>query len=160
MIIGGVVVLAVWLGFLVQGAPYVKSDDESAAQMIALVKGFRPKRVVDLGSGNGKLVILLARQGFKVDGVELNPWLVWRSRRRIKRLGLQDKAAVKWGNFWRYDTSHYDTVTLYGIQHIMPRLERKLRAELPRGAHVVSNYFAFPNLEPVKQIDRARAYEF
>jgi protein-L-isoaspartate O-methyltransferase len=160
LIIGGFCVcLVVALSFLVQGPPYVPSDDESAGQMVKLVKAYKPKRVLDMGSGDGKLMILLAQQGYRVDGVELNPSLVWRSRRAIKKAGLSDKATVRWGNFWRYDVSDYDLVALYVIKHIMPRLEKKLGAELAPGAVVVSNYFVFPNLKPVKQTGRARAYQ-
>lgn len=39
-----------------------------------------PKRVADLGSGDGRIVIALAEQGFPSCGYELNPWLVWYSR--------------------------------------------------------------------------------
>lgn len=145
--------------FLVQGPPYVPSDNDSARQMLKMVNGYRPKRVLDMGSGDGKLVILLAKQGYQVDGVELNPWLVWRSRRAIKRAGLDGKASVRWGNFWSFDVSGYDLVTLYVIKHIMPRLEKKLSAELAPGSLVVSNYFVFPNLKPVKSTSRARAYQ-
>src|SRR5438105_1621491 len=91
-IIVGVVAM---LSFGMQGPPYVPSDDTSAAQMLKLIKSYRPKRILDMGSGDGKLVILLARQGYQVDGVELNPLLVWRSRRAIKKADLQDVASVK-----------------------------------------------------------------
>jgi protein-L-isoaspartate O-methyltransferase len=158
ILVFGAVVLAVAMAFLVQGPPYVASDDESTAGMLKMVKHYKPQRILDMGSGDGKLIILLAGQGYQVDGVELNPLLVWRSRRAIKRAGLADKASVRWGNFWTYDSGGYDLVTLYVIKHIMPRLEKKLSAELAPGSIVVSNYFVFPNLQPVKHDGRVRAY--
>ncbi len=158
MSIAGLISLIVCLAFLVQGAPYVKSDDETALEIVTLALQFKPARALDIGSGNGKLVILFARSGLQADGIELNPFLVWRSRRNIKKLGLEGRAAIHWGNFWHYDTSRYDLVAIYAIQHIMPKLEQKLTTELPNGAHVISNYFVFPTLRPIEQSNRLRTY--
>ena len=159
ILLAALVLFMIVMVFLVQGPPYVPSDDDSAAQMLKLVKAYKPRRILDMGSGDGKLVVLLARQGYRVDGVELKPWLVYRSRRAIRRAGLGGKATVRWGNFWSFDVSSYDLVTLYAIAHAMPRLERKLRAELRPGAVIVSNFFVFPNLKPVKSTRRARVYK-
>lgn len=145
--------------FGMQGPPYVPTDDETAAQMLALIKSYRPGRILDMGSGDGKLVILLAEKGYQVDGIELNPLLVLRSRRAIKKAGLQDRATIRWGNFWKHNVSGYDVVVLYVIKHIMPRLEQKLYAELPTGAHVISNFFVLPNSQPVKHLKRVYAYK-
>lgn len=155
----GTIALMTCLAFLAQGAPYVKTNDSDSEEILKLVKKYQPKRVLDMGSGNGKLVILLAQNGLKVDGIEINPLLVWKSRREIKKRGLQDRASIKWGSFWKYDTSKYDLVTLYAIQHIMPRLETKLKNELPKGSCVISNYFKFPNLEPAQKVGRIQIYK-
>lgn len=152
-------VLAWLMIFLAQGPPFVASDDDSARQILRLVAGLKPKYILDMGSGDGKLVILLASHGYKVDGIELNPLLVLRSRRAIRRAGLTRLASVKWGNFWRHDVAGYDLVVLYAVKHIMPKLEQKLSTELPPGARIVSNYFEFPHLKPVKSLSRARLYK-
>lgn len=158
MLAAGFVALVISLGFMIQGPPYTASDDNSIAQMLAAIEPYKPKRILDMGSGTGKLMIRLAEAGYIVDGVELNPLLVLWSRFAIKRRGLQDKARVAWASFWRYDVSRYDMVVVYAIQHVMPRLEAKLRVELRPGTIVVSNYFTFPNLKPVKQTKRVKLY--
>lgn len=148
----------VYLSFAIQGAPYIPSDDASAKQMLKLIKSIKPKQILDMGSGDGKMVIMLAKAGYRVDGVELNPWLVYKSRQAVKAAGLSNKATIKWGNLWRFDVSGYDLVALYAISHIMPKLEKKLTAELAPGSYIVSNYFKFPNLKPLKQTKRAKLY--
>jgi ribosomal protein L11 methylase PrmA len=153
------VVFVVGMAYLIQGPPYVPSNDENARKIVAMVKGCKPRRVLDMGSGDGKLVIMLAKQGYTVDGVELNPYLVWRSQRAIKKAGLADTASVKWGNFWKFDVSGYDVIALYAIKHIMPRLEKKLMTELRSGSHIVSNSFVFPNLKPSKRAGPVRSYK-
>jgi ribosomal protein L11 methylase PrmA len=153
----GVFILAVV--FLIQGPPYVQTDDESAMQIIGMVKKYKGKRILDMGSGDGKLVILLAKEGFKIDGIELNPLLVLRSRKAIRKAGVEKNARIYWGNFWSFDTSDYDMVVLYVIKHIMPSLEKKLERELKPGSHIISNFFVFPKLKPVEKMSRAVVYK-
>jgi hypothetical protein len=96
---------------------------------------------------------------YTVEGIELNPFLVLRSRRAIKMKGLQKNARIKWGNFWSIKTSQYDVVVIYVIKHIMPRLEKKLLKEMPKKSHIFSNFFIFPNLKPITEKNRLKIYE-
>ncbi len=143
------VIFLIGIIFLIQGPPYVPSNDEFTGQIIANIKNYNPKKILDMGSGEGKLVIALAELGYRVEGIELNPLLVLRSRKLIKQKGLQNKATIKWGNFWKYDTRTYDVVVLYVIKHIMPKLEKKLLKEMDKNSYIFSNYFVFPNLKPI-----------
>jgi 2-polyprenyl-3-methyl-5-hydroxy-6-metoxy-1,4-benzoquinol methylase len=70
----------VW--FLRQGAPFVRTSGKRTKLIIQAAGKVSPKRIVDLGCGDGKLVIALANAGYKVDGIEIQPWLVWRARRQ------------------------------------------------------------------------------
>ncbi|HSW48224.1 MAG TPA: methyltransferase domain-containing protein [Candidatus Saccharimonadales bacterium] len=145
--------------FLIQGPPFVPSNDESTEQIMKMVEMYKPKRILDMGSGNGKLVILLAQKRYKVDGIELNPRLVLKSRRAIKKANLTKNAKIYLGNFWTKDVSDYDMIILYAIKHIMPRLEKKLISELKPKSIIVSNYFKFPNLLPKKKMSIVASYE-
>lgn len=133
---------------LIKGAPYVVTPDKTALEMIKMLKVKPGEKVADLGSGNGKLVIELARRGAQAHGFEIDPILVWRSRRKIKKLGLEEKAFIHWKNLWSVDYSPYSSITIYGIPYIMKDLEKKLKGELKTGSKVVSNYFTFPNWKP------------
>jgi ribosomal protein L11 methylase PrmA len=152
------IILIFGIIYLIQGPPYVPSDDESLAEMLALVKKYKHKRIIDLGSGDGKLVIALARQGCAVDGIELNPWLVWRSRRLIKRLGLKH-TRIFWGSFWNTNFSQYDTIVIYGIKHIMEPLGNKLQQELQPHSYIITNFFVFPQWKPIDKMSRAKVYK-
>lgn len=76
--------LFITLIYLLQGPPFVPSDDKTTKQLTDLVKKFKAKHVIDLGSGDGKLVISLAKNGIRTDGIELNPSLVKSSIKKIK----------------------------------------------------------------------------
>ena len=72
---------------LVQGAIYVPSRREAIEAMLYLAKVRRGERAADLGSGDGRVMAAFAGKGAFIDGFEVNPLLVWRSRNKIKKLG-------------------------------------------------------------------------
>lgn len=141
-----------------KGAPFAVTDDETIRKMLALAGVHRGEKAADLGSGDGRIVIALARAGAEAHGYEINPLLVIRARRRIREAGLQNKAFVHWKSFWRVDFSSFRVVTLYGITYIMKGLEEKLKKELTSGARVVSNYFQFPSWTEAAHDGKARLY--
>lgn len=126
------------------GPVYVPSTDIQIAEMLELAQLKKSDRCVDLGSGDGKLVIALAQQGYHAVGIENNPFLVWISRRMIRSLGLQERASIKWGNFWNQGYTAYSVVFVYATESIMGRLGQKLHTELKPGSRVISNHFQFP----------------
>lgn len=138
-------IFLIWSFF--RGAAYVPSSPAVVEEMVRLADPRGGERVADLGSGDGRLVIAFARAGAEAHGFEFNPVLVWWARRKIRRARLGGRAVVHWKNFWSADLSSFDVVTVFGIDHIMAPLERKLRQELKPNARVVSNAFLFPSWE-------------
>jgi cyclopropane fatty-acyl-phospholipid synthase-like methyltransferase len=151
------IVMMVW--FLAQGPPFVHTSDKRTKTIIKIAKDLRPNHIIDLGCGDGKLVISLALAGYRVDGIEIQPWLVWRARRNVKRLGLENSVKIYFGSFWKLDVSKYDAVVLFGAKHIMARLERKLKEELPAKSYIISNAFIFPSLKLATQEGKIRVYK-
>lgn len=133
------------LRFLLRGAIYLPSHPKAIAGMIKALEIRQGEKVVDLGSGDGCILIALAKAGGVATGYEVNPLLVWWSRRCIKAAGVADRVTVYRKNFWKADLSTFQGVTLFGMSHIMKELEEKLMRELPVGACVASNGFTFPN---------------
>lgn len=161
LIVGVIFIISLILGiiFLIQGPPFVPTDSQTTKEIINLVKKYKGKRVIDLGSGDGKLVIALAQAGIDAHGIELNPILAWRSKQTIRKLKLQTKAHITWGNFWTVNLGKYDIVVLYGIKHIMQRLGEKMDTELPKGAYILTNFFTFPQWKPYARHERIVVYK-
>jgi len=136
---------------IIKGAPFVPSEAKTVEKMIELAKIKPGEHVVDLGSGDGRFLIAVAQKGIEAHGYEINPLLVWWTRRRIRKAGMQKRAFAHWKSFWRVDYSSFDVVLIFGIFYIMRRLEKKLREELKPGARVVSNAFTFPTWVPEKK---------
>lgn len=158
-------VLIVWLLWsvysiylLLFGAPFVRSRISDIAKMATLAEIKKSDKVVDLGCGDGTIVIHLAQQGYQSEGFDINRFLVWRAQRNIKKLGLEKKAKVFVADVWKTDLSKYSVIFLYGITYMMPELEKKLLSELKPGSRVVSNYFTFPNWQTSKTDEKINVY--
>jgi len=146
---------------LIIGAPFESTDKKTLRKMIEFSEVKKKEKVADLGSGNGKIVIEFAKLPVVAEahGFEINPFLVWFSKRKIKKLGLQDKAFIHWKNFWNQNLSEYDVIIVYQIVLIMKKLERKLKRELKKSSRVVSNTWKFPNWKPKKVEGEVYLYE-
>jgi len=122
-------------------------------------------RLVDFGSGDGRLVAAAATHGMEATGYELNPYLVALSRLRNRGAFASAPGAGKilWANAWTADLRHVDVVTLYGRpgDGLMERAAAKCAAELPSSAVVVSHFFAMPGWERmlVADIDGLKLYD-
>ena len=108
--------------------------------------------LVDIGSGDGRIVLQAAKQGFKAHGVELNRWLVYYSRLSAWKNGLRGQATFSRQDLWKSDMSKYNNVVIFGVEQMMGQLESKLEKELAQGSLVVACRFKFPTWKPVEEL--------
>lgn len=135
------------------GAPYVPTGNERVEAMLRLA-GVKPgEKLVDLGSGDGRIVIAAAKAGAIAEGWEISPYLWLLSTWKIRRAGLQDRAKIRLGSYWNERFDDADVVTLFLITMQMPRMERKLREELRSGSRVASYAFPFPRWRHAEKRD-------
>lgn len=149
------VALVIVLYFLARpilfGAVYYPTKWDCVEAMVRIARVRPGERMADVGSGDGRILIAFAKAGAEAHGFEINPYLVWRSRRAIRRARLEGKAFVHWRSFWRVDLAPFDVVVVYGIPYIMASLARKFVRELAPGSRVISNVFAFPRWRPIEK---------
>jgi len=116
---------------------------EAVVRRMLEVADVKPgERVYDLGSGDGRIPIIAAREfGALGFGVELNERLVWEVREKVKAFGLENRAELIHGDIFQVDLREADVVTMYlttkGNEKVRPKLEEELRA----GARVVTHTF-------------------
>ncbi len=146
LVLGILAVAFLFLFPLGRGAVYVPSPPDKVRRIADLCAVGTGQVAADLGSGDGRILVELARRGAQAHGYEINPVLVMVSRRAIRRAGLAGRACVHWRSFWRADLSRFDAVALFQGSFVMRRLERKVRREMKPGARIVSDFWAFPSL--------------
>ena len=100
-----------------------------------------PFKVCDLGSGDGRVVLELAKSGILSSGYELNTWLVVWSKLRAVLLGVNKMTQFYKKNLWRVNLKTYDVIIVFGVEEMIPEMELKLKSELKRGGTVISGRF-------------------
>lgn len=153
-----VIMFGLILYALTFGAPFAPVAQNRIETMIKLLRLKPGEKLVDLGSGDGRIVIAFASLGIQSHGYEINPLLVAWSRFKIRQMGLQKKAFIHFKSYWSENLSRFNAVTVYGIAHMMGRLEKKLKKELKPGSKVVSNYFQLQGLKPMNQENKVLLY--
>jgi SAM-dependent methyltransferase len=106
------------------------------------------EKLVDLGSGDGRIVLAAARRGAEATGVEIDAELVDRARRRAELESLQARARFSRGDLFEAVIRDADVVTIYLLTSINQRLRPKLLNELKPGARVVSHAFDMGDWRP------------
>ncbi|PNI42257.1 FAM173B isoform 1 [Pan troglodytes] len=110
--------------------PFVPATTKQIENVVKMLR-CRRGSLVDIGSGDGRIVIAAAKKGFTAVGYELNPWLVWYSRYRAWREGVHGSAKFYISDLWK-----------------MLQLEKKLERELEDDARVIACRFPFPHWTP------------
>ena len=114
--------------------------------------GLTPKdRLVDLGSGDGVLVIAAARRGARARGIEYDRGLVEFSKRKAAEAGVSDRTRFVRGDIFRTDFSDADVVTTFLLPSMNLRLRPTFLAMKP-GTRIVANTFAIAEWEPDESI--------
>jgi len=135
------------------GASYERSGREVVEKMLEFARAKKGEKFVDLGSGDGRIVIEFAKEGAEAHGFEINPFLVLYSRWKIRKEGLRGRAFVHWMNFWNVSLREFDVLSVFQVGYLMGKLERKLGRELRNGARVISNRWKFPSWKLKKESD-------
>lgn len=138
-------------GFVVlRGAPYVPTHKKWVDRAIALAPA--GGTIVDLGCGDGIMLLAAARAGRTSIGVELNPILAliaW-----LRTMGYRRSISIRVGDFWRMRLPEGTSVVFVFLAGpFMHKLEAHLQREATRlGTELVliSYGFQLPNLEPEK----------
>lgn len=152
---------AVLFGFALSiafGPPYVPtlhSNMNSALDMLDLKPG---QTLLDLGSGDGRVLIAAAERGWSAVGIEVSPFLVLIARLRTWKYRRQVR--VIWGNYFTTKWPESDGVFAFMIQRHMVRLDEHMRRYGKKPIRLASFAFHIPGRKPVQARDGVYLYEY
>lgn len=122
--------------------------------MLELGELKRTEKMFDLGSGDGRLVLMAAKMfGAEAVGVEYNHELVLESRRKIREAKMDKKARIIEGDLFDQDYSSADLLTVYLLPWTNERLRPLLDRQLHKGARVVAHDFEIRGWKPARTVD-------
>jgi SAM-dependent methyltransferase len=128
--------------------PFITSPDNVTLEMLRLARVEAGDHVIDLGSGDGRIVILAARRfGASGLGVEIDPKLVELSQRNARDAGVADLAVFREQDLFKTDLSRATVVTMYLLPEVNLQLRPSLLALKP-GTRLVSHDWDLGDWKP------------
>lgn len=155
----GILLIAAYGLSMLFGAIFIPTLKPQRLQALDLLNLKRGQTFVDLGSGDGCMLVEAAQRGLKAEGYEINPFLVIYSWLRTRRFGR--RVRVKWTSFWRADLSKADGVFVFLITHHMKHFAKFMNEQsMSKELKVVSNSFEIPGKKPVKKSGPMFLYKY
>ncbi len=128
--------------------PYVPTPHEVVERMLQMAKVTANDYLIDLGSGDGRIVVTAASKlGTRGFGVDINPLRVTEALENALKAGVTDKAAFYQRDLFHTDLSQATVITMY----LLPRVNMELRPkllDLKPGTRIVSHDFSLDDWKP------------
>lgn len=121
--------------------PYVPTPENVVEKMLDMANVGPGDYVIDLGSGDGRIVIAAAKRGAYGHGVDLNPKRIKEAKENAQKAGVEDKVIFVQGNIFETDFSRASVVTMYLLNSVNIQLRPGLLANLKPGSRLVSHDF-------------------
>jgi SAM-dependent methyltransferase len=132
--------------------PFITTPDNVTLAMLEIARVGPRDTMIDLGSGDGRIVITAARRfGARGLGVEIVPDLVLRSRENAVKAGVADRADFREQDLFKTDLSPYSVITMYLLQEVNLAL-RPLLLKLQPGTRIVSHDWHMAEWQPDRTI--------
>ena len=135
------------------GGPYVPTPQVVVDAMLRMANVGAKDYVIDLGSGDGVIVLTAASQLKAAGhGVEIDPVLVRQSNETAKKLGIADRASFRVEDVFKADLTRASVITLYLLPSMMINLRGKIYLEAKPGTRIVSHDYTFDDWYPDDQL--------
>jgi SAM-dependent methyltransferase len=154
----GLILITCFSVVLLVGAPYVPTLTPQVTAALQLADLKSGDTLLELGCGDGKVLLAAARQGITVIGYELNPILALVAWLRTRRYGRQVR--VVWGDFWRRPWPDAEAIFVFLLPRYMAKLDQQIVGWPHKPVKLVSFAFAIPSRQPVKVLDGVYLYRY
>lgn len=132
--------------------PYVPTPEEVVNRMLQEADVGPGDYVIDLGSGDGRIVIAAAKNGAVGHGVDLDPQRVREARENAIEEGVDDRVLFLQEDIFETDIHQASVITMYLLTSVNQKLRPRLFEDLRPGTKVVSHSFDMGSWEPDREI--------
>lgn len=155
------IVVAIVLGVTLPvffGPPYLPTLTPNMRTAFDLLHMEPGQTILDLGSGDGRILLAAAQRGYTAVGIELSPVLVLISRIRTWRYRKQVK--VLWGNYFQRTWPPADAIFGFVIPYQMEKLDKRIELWRTGPVRMASFAFAIPGKKPLVERNGVYLYEY
>jgi SAM-dependent methyltransferase len=132
--------------------PYVQTPMEIVERMLRMAEVGRDDYIIDLGSGDGRIVIEAAKRGARGLGVDLDPSLVKHASENAQRAGVAERASFQVKDIFETDLSKASVVAFYLLPDFNAKLMPRLLALKP-GTRIVSHDGGIADWPPDERLE-------
>ena len=129
-------------------APFVPTPPDVVDKMLDMANVGPGDYVIDLGCGDGRIVIAAARRGATGLGVDLDAELIQKARENAREAGVSERVMFLKQDLFETDISGASVITMYLFPDLINELRPKLTDQLEPGARIVSHDFDMDDWEP------------
>lgn len=140
------------------GAPFLPTLKARTPEVFELLDMRPGQTLVELGSGDGRILRAAAERGIYAIGYELNPVLVLWSR--LKTWKYRKFIKIQWGNYWRQKLPQTDAIYVFLLNPYMKKLDTKITQETTKKVKVVSFAFEIPGRKAIAQKNGLFLYKY
>ncbi|MCA9342401.1 hypothetical protein KC950_00090 [Candidatus Saccharibacteria bacterium] len=139
------------------GAPFLPTLKQRVPEALDLIDLKTGQTLLELGSGDGRILIEAAKRDLNAVGYELNPLLVVYSK--LITLKYRKQIKIKWGNYWNKNWAEADGIFVFLLQPYMTKLNQKIIKQ-DKPIKLVSFAFTIPNKKITKEKSGLYLYNY
>ncbi len=151
-------VLACFAGVLFFGAPYLPTLNPQVVAALKLADLKPGETLLELGCGDGKVLLAAAKRGYYAVGYELNPLLALIAWLRTRRYRTQ--VQVIWGDFWQKPWAEASAIFVFLLPRYMGKLHKKCIQYNHKPVKLVSFAFQIPDVKATKESKGVFLYRY
>lgn len=159
LLFGTAALLIASFGFvLLRGAPYLPTLTKQVTTALDMVDLKPGQTLLELGCGDGKVLIAAAERGWNVVGYELNPLLAFVAWFRTRK--YRKHVRVVCGDFWNQKWPPAEGIFVFLLDSFMPKLDTKITQYKHKPVKLVSFAFQIPDRKPAAEKDGLFLYTY
>ena len=152
------IILVCFAGVILVGAPYLPTLTPQVKTALKLANLKSGQTMLELGSGDGKVLLAAAKKGINVVGYELNPFLVLTSWLRTRK--YKKNVRIIWGNYWDLAWPNADAIFVFMLPRYMKKLDTKCMQYTSKPVKLISFAFEMPDRKLDKKDNGVYIYTY